>query len=200
MSQHTATALLRKLQEEEGQKKNEAFNELVALVYDELHGIAKEQRRRWQGNRTLNTTGLVHAAYEKLIDQEQKEWKSRAHFMAVAATAMRHILINYARDQRAQKRGGDQPKISLEQLRDALGREVAFNEQRSDVLVALGDALGQLEQVSERQSRIVECRFFGGMTIEETATALGISTATVSRGWNMARTWLYREMQRYIEE
>ena len=192
----TVTRLL-----EEVRNGNEAaVDRLFVVVYDELHERAHAQRRRWHGDNTLNTTALIHEAYLKLVDQEEAAWENRAHFLAVAATAMRHILINYARDRRAQKRGGNQPQFSLEGLRDELGRAVAISDERAEALIVLGEALARLEKVSERQSRIVECRFFGGMTIEETAAALGISTATVSRGWAMAKAWLHREMQRELSE
>lgn len=196
LPQHTVTRLLARVQEGE----DDAIDELFAVVYDELHERAHAQRRRWKGNETLNTTALIHEAYLKLVDQEQAEWENRAHFLAVAATAMRHILINYARDQRAQKRGGDQPAVSLDELRDDLGRAVALDEERAELLIVLDETLSRLETVSERQSRIVECRFFGGMTIEETAAALDVSTATVSRGWAMAKAWLHREMKRELGE
>lgn len=193
---HTVTRLLKKV--ESG--NDEALDQLFAVVYDELHERARWQRRQWQGNNTLNTTALIHEAYLKLVDQEEAAWTNRAHFLAVAATAMRHILINYARDQRAQKRGGTHPPFSLEGLRDELGRAVAIDEERAEALVVLDETLTRLEAVSTRQSRIVECRFFGGMTIEETAAALDISTATVSRGWAMAKAWLHREMQRELSK
>lgn len=109
---------------------------------------------------------------------------------------MRHILISYARYKSAEKRGGGAPKLSLEQLRESLGREVAVTEEAAEVLVVLDEALDQLAEEHPRMARGVECRFFGGMTIEETAEALGISTATVSRDWNLAKAWLYREMKR----
>jgi RNA polymerase sigma factor (TIGR02999 family) len=193
---HTVTRLLNEVRD----GNEAAMDRLFAAVYDELHDRARAQRRRWKGNNTLNTTALIHEAYLKLVDQDEAEWENRAHFLAVAATAMRHILINYARDQRAQKRGGDQPKFSLEGLRDDLGRVVAVSDERAEALIALDEALRRLEAVSARQSQIVECRFFGGMTIQETATALDVSTATVSRGWAMAKAWLHREMQRDLSE
>jgi RNA polymerase sigma factor (TIGR02999 family) len=173
-----------------------ALGRLVPLVYDELRAVAHRQRRRWKGDHTLDTTALVHEAYLKLADQSRTGWESRAHFLAAAATAMRHILINYSRDRRAQKRGGDAPKLSVEELADRLQGEVVLSDDNLDLLVTLDAALNALERVNARQSRIVECRFFGGMTIEETAVALGISTATVSRGWALAQVRLYQELQR----
>jgi RNA polymerase sigma factor (TIGR02999 family) len=172
-----------------------ALGALFPLVYEELRALAHRQRRRWHGDQTLNTTALVHEAYLKLVDQSRAGWESRAHFFATAAKAMRHILINYARDRRAQKRGGDRPTLSLEELGQQLEAEIVLSDDHVDLLVALDGALEQLERVNERQSRIVECRFFGGMTAEETAAALGISTATVSRGWALAQVRLYEHLQ-----
>ena len=172
-----------------------ALNALFPVVYDELHALAHRRRQHWQGDFTLNTTALVHEAYLKLIDQTRAEYASRAHFFAVAARAMRHIQINYAKYRRRKKRGGDVQKIPLDELSRLFADETPLTEDRAEALVALDDALHRLETVSERQSRIVECRFFGGMTIDETAEALGVSPATVKRGWAMAQAWLHRDMQ-----
>ena len=192
-SQDTVTRLLDELQ----RGNRDVLDRLFSVVYEELHGIAHRQRRQWHGDYTLNTTALLHEAYLKLVDQSQAEWESRSHFMAVAAKAMRHILVDYAKQRRAAKRGGDVQKVSLEAMPG--GEEViVLTEERADELIALEEALGRLERVSERQSRIVECRFFGGMTIEETAAALNISPATVKRGWAMAQAWLYREIQQEL--
>jgi RNA polymerase sigma factor (TIGR02999 family) len=175
-----------------------ALGRLVPLVYDELRAVAHRQRRRWKGDHTLNTTALVHEAYLKLADQSRAGWETQAHFLAAAATAMRHILVNYSRDRCAQKRGGEAAKLSVEELGDRLQGEVVLSDDNLDLLVMLDAALNALERVNARQSRIVECRFFGGMTIEETAVALGISTATVSRGWALAQVRLYQELQRAL--
>ena len=172
-----------------------ALDDLFPLVYEELRAVAHRQRRRWRGDSTLNTTALVHEAYLKLVDQSRAGWESRAHFLATAARAMRHVLINYARDQQAQKRGGDSPKLSLEALGERLEGHLASWNDNAELLLALDAALEHLERVNERQSRIVECRFFGGMTAEETAAALGISTATVNRGWALAQVRLYQHLQ-----
>ena len=193
-SQAEITRLLEALQ----QGDRTALDTLLPLVYEELRVLAHRQRQRRQGNDTLNTTALVHEAYLKLVDQSRANWEGRAHFFATAARAMRHILMNYARDRRAQKRGGDRPKLSLDELGQRLDGEVAASDENADVLLALDAALKELEQVNERQSRIVECRFFGGMSIEETAAALGISTATVSRGWALAQVRLYQHVQREL--
>ncbi len=193
--QREVTRLLEALE----QGDSNALDTLFPLVYEELRAVAHRQRRRWQGDDTLNTTALVHEVYLKLVDQSRASWESRAHFFATAAKAMRHVLVNYARDRRTKKRGGDQPKLSLEELGERLQGELALSDDTADLLVALGEALDRLERVNERQSRIVECRYFGGMTIPETAAALGISTATVSRGWGLAQVRLYQDIQRELQ-
>ncbi|MDQ3516871.1 MAG: ECF-type sigma factor, partial [Gemmatimonadota bacterium] len=166
-SQREVTRLLEALE----QGDSNALDTLFPLVYEELRAVAHRQRRRWQGDDTLNTTALVHEVYLKLVDQSRASWESRAHFFATAAKAMRHVLMNYARDRRTKKRGGDQPKLSLEELGERLQGVLALSDDTEDMLVALGEALDRLERVNERQSRIVECRYFGGMTIPETAAA-----------------------------
>src|SRR6476469_9838317 len=184
--------LLEELQRGDGA----AFDTLVPLLYEELRAIAHRQRQRWHGDDTLDTTALVHEAYLKLVDQSRAGWETRIHFLAAAARAMRHSLINYSRKRRAQKRGGGMPKVSLDAVGEHLHGEVALSDDNVDILVALDAALKALEQGNPRESRIVECRFFGGMTIEETAAALGISTATVSRGWALAQVRLLQEVRR----
>jgi RNA polymerase sigma factor (TIGR02999 family) len=170
-----------------------ALESLFPLVYGELHALALAQRRRWNGDLTLNATALVHEAYIKLVDQTGLAARTRGHFFAVAAKAMRHILCNYARDRQRLKRGGGAQHVSIDDALDAVPTVVW--EEQAEQLAALDDALQRLAQVSERQSRIVECRFFGGLSIEETAAALDLSPATVKRDWTMARAWLYRELQ-----
>jgi RNA polymerase sigma factor (TIGR02999 family) len=169
---------------------------LYREVYTELRELAEGQRKRWKGNPTLRSTALANEAYLKLVDQKEQSWESRSHFFAVAAQAMRHILVNRAERRQAEKRGGDAPVLSLEALRKSLGQEVATVEERSEVLVVLDAALGRFEEKHTRAARVVECRFFGGMTIEATAEALGVSASTVSRDWDLAQAWLYREMKR----
>ena len=173
----------------------EALNALFPLVYDELHGLAHQRRRQWRGDNTLNTTALVHEAYLKLVDQSKANFAGRVHFLKVASTAMRHILINYAERRQALKRGGGVQKLPLDEHRALAEGAIGLSRAQADDLMALDDALRALEAISERQSRIVECRFFGGMTNEETAEALGISTATVKRDWRLARAWLFRQMR-----
>jgi RNA polymerase sigma factor (TIGR02999 family) len=176
-----------------------AVDELFALVYDELRGLARAQRRRWEGDHTLNTTVLVHEAYLRLVDQTSPEWRDRAHFMAVAARAMRHVLIDYARQRQAQKRGGKSERLSLDEIESSLAGADP-SEARDEALLALDASLERLARESERQSRIVECRFFGGMTIEETAEAVGVSPATVKRAWTAAQAWLYRDLRAALGE
>ena len=194
-SQQEITRLLEALQ----RGHRAALDALFPLVYAELRSLAHRQRQRWHGDETLDTTALVHEAYLKLVDQSRASWESRAHFLATAAKAMRHILMNYARDQRAQKRGGDRPKLSLEALGEDFEGLAVFSDDNAELLIALDAALEGLAQVNERQSQIVECRFFGDLTIDETAAALGISTASVSRGWALAQVRLFQDMQRELQ-
>jgi RNA polymerase sigma factor (TIGR02999 family) len=170
------------------QDDRRALDALFELIYDQLHRIARGQRRRWRGNLTLNTTALIHEAYVKLAGQEELPWESRSHFFAVAATAMRQVLVNYAAARAAAKRGGDARKVTFE---DSL---IASSEKAEEVL-ALDEALKRLEGQNERQCRVVECRFFAGLTVEQTAEALGLSPATVKRDWGFASAWLYRELE-----
>lgn len=172
----------------------EALNALFPLVYEELRSLARSQRRRWHGDLTLNATALVHEAYIKLVDPRGTVPGSRDHFFAVAAKAMRHILCNYARERQRLKRGGGADHVTIDETVNAL--PIVVSDEKALELSALDEALQRLEQVSERQSRVVECRFFGGMSIEETASALGSSPATVKRDWTMARAWLYREIHK----
>jgi RNA polymerase sigma factor (TIGR02999 family) len=174
----------------------EALNALFPLVYDELSRLAHRQRQTWDGDLTLNTTALVHEAYLKLAGQERIPTESRAHFVAVAAKAMRHILCNYARDRRRLKRGGGLPHVALEPMGNAEAADLDLSADQTDTLAALDEALQRFEQVAPRQSHVVECRFFGGMSVEDTAAALGVSPRSVKRDWSFARAWLRREMQR----
>ncbi len=167
------------------QGDNQALDELFGMVYDELHRRAQAQRNRWGGTPTMNTTALVHEAYVKLVDQDSLHWQNRAHFFAVAATAMRHILINYAKRKQAQKRGGDKEKVPADEV--ALVDEDAIED-----LLMMNQALEQLEKIDERMCRVVECRFFLGLPINETADALGVSPSTVERDWRKAKAWLYK--------
>jgi RNA polymerase sigma factor (TIGR02999 family) len=174
--------------------KRESFDRLFPLVYDELRRIARRERGGWRGGETLNTTALVHEAYLKLVDQTAPDWRSHGHFGAVASMAMRHILIDHARRAQSAKRGGDQVPTSIDDA-GPLPAPGVWGEQDAERLIALDRALEKLAEVNERQARIVEMRFFGGMTIEDVAGALDVSTATVKRAWSTAQAWLYREME-----
>jgi RNA polymerase sigma factor (TIGR02999 family) len=189
----TAEDVSRLLDELE-QGREQAFDELFSLLYDELRALARGQRRKWAGRETLNTTALVHEAYLKLAAQPSTTWKSKAHFLAAAAKAIRHIMLNYARDQQALKRGGGWQRTSMDPAELRANGDAEGVIAKPEVLISLDDALRRLAGVSERLSRIVECRFFGGMSIEQTAGALNLSTATVTRGWATAQAWLYREL------
>jgi len=173
--------------------RREALDELFPIVYRELRELAHRGRRAWTGHNTLTTTALVHELYLKLVDQHNVAWGTEAHFLAAAAKAVRHILINYARDRRAQKRGGGFARIPLSQA-ELSAVTGGARESWEERVIALEAALARLADLSEEQSRVVECRFFGGMTVEQTAEALGFSTATVVRRWAMARAWLHREL------
>ncbi len=174
----------------------EAPDALFAHVYDELVVLARRQRARWTGDDTLDTRALVHEAYLKLVDGEQIGAEGRAHFFALAAKAMRHILSNYARDRRRLKRGGSAPHVALDDAPTLEGPASDLVADHADTLVALDEALARFEGVSPRQARVVECRFYGQMSVEETAAALDVSPATVKRDWTLAQAWLHREVER----
>jgi RNA polymerase sigma factor (TIGR02999 family) len=171
-----------------------AVDDLFTIVYENLHVIAARQRRRWHGDDTLNTTALVHEAWVKLVDARNVSVESSGHFFALAARAMRQILCNYARDRRTQKRGGRLEHVSLGAAAIP-GASTGSLGQSDDRILALDEALRRLEQAYPRPSRVVECRFFGGLTIDETAAALGIAPRTVKRDWALAQAWLHREIE-----
>lgn len=175
-----------------------ALDELVPLVYDELLQMARGQRHRWHGNLTLNATAIVNEVYIKLVDHGRIAPESRGHFFAAAAKAMRHILCNYARDTQRLKRGGGVANVPLDEVANISHLDVS--EAQASELTALDEALVRLERINERQSRVVECRFFGGMTIEDTASVLGLSPATVKRDWTDARTWLFSEIRKELDD
>jgi RNA polymerase sigma-70 factor (ECF subfamily) len=164
-----------------------AHDRLLPLVYDALRDLARRELRRERPDHTLSATALVHEAYLKLVQLDRIDWKGRAHFFGVCAPVMRQVLISHARSRNAAKRGAGAVKLPL---LDAL----AVAEQRPEELVALDEALTRLEALSPRQARVVEARFFAGMSLEETAAALGVSPATVKREWTAARAWLNREL------
>jgi RNA polymerase sigma factor (TIGR02999 family) len=169
-----------------------AREKLVPLIYDELRRVARKCLARQPHQHTLQSTALVHEAYLRLMGNNSVRWNDRVHFFAVAAHLMRNILVDHARTKRAKKRGGEYVTISLTQ-------DVAISKQRELDLVALDDALKGLAALDERQCRIVELRFFAGLSIAETSQAMDISPATVKREWATARLWLLREMSRTAE-
>lgn len=164
-----------------------ALEQLMPIVYDELRRMARGALRRQPGGESFQTSDLLHETYIKLAGKEEHDWKNRAHFFGVAATAMRHILVDYARSKIAQKRGGIQERLSLHD-------NIADAGAQSTQVVALEDALKMLAGLDERKSRIVELKFYGGLTNEEAAESLGISVETVKRDWRFARAWLLREL------
>jgi len=170
-----------------GDGNQQALEALVPLIYKELRNLAHNFLYRERLGHTLQTTALVHEAYLKLIDQNDARWQNRAHFFAIAAQAMRRILIDSARKHAAAKRGGPQAALSLDEVAD-IALEPDIN------LLKLDEALNELAKIDPRQSRIVELRYFGGLTIEETAEVISVSPATVKREWMMARAWLHQEI------
>lgn len=178
------TVLLREWKE----GKAEAFDELFQYVYDELRRRASVYLRNERKGHTLQTTALVNEVYLKLIDKREIEWEDRNHFFAIAANAMRHILVDYARTRKRKKRGGEYEDLPLDEV-----RYVTPNEKSVD-LVELDEALKELAEFDERQMKIVELKYFGGMTLDETADVLGVSRVTVKRDWRIARTWLRQKL------
>ncbi len=166
----------------------EARDELIPLVYAELHRLAQAYLRRERRGHTLQSAALVHEAFLRLVDQ-RVEWRNRAHFFGIAAQLMRRILVDYARSRQSEKHGGDHLHLELDEALD----EAAA---RDADLVALDDALKSLSELDPQQSRVIELRYFGGLTIEETAEVRGISDTTVEREWRLARAWLRRELSR----
>lgn len=164
-----------------------AFNELLPLVHDELHRLAAAYMSRERPDHTLQTTALVNEVYLRLVDQRNARWQDRAHFFAVASKVMRQILIDHARGRTRGKRGGGATQISLDEV-------AVISEERAEDLLALDAALTKLAEKDQRKSDVIELRFFGRLTIEETAEVLKVTTKTVTRDWNMARAWLYHEM------
>jgi RNA polymerase sigma-70 factor, ECF subfamily len=166
-----------------------ALDQLMPLVYAELHRIARRVWSQHQRNDTLQPTALINEAYLKLANAESASFQDRRHFFAVASTAMRQILVNHAMARLAEKRGGGRAEVSLDEVQRAV-------DQEAQEIVSLHEALEALQAVDPRKSKVVEMRYFGGLSIEETAEALGISVGTVNRDWRLARSWLIREMKR----
>lgn len=172
----------------EGSKGNKAaLDQLLPFVYDELRRQAARYLRRERAGHTLQTTALIHEAYIRLIDQKKVQWQNRAQFFGIAAQLMRRILVDHARARKRSKRGGSNIQVSLEPA-------MAVTQDQELDLVALDEALERLAQIDPQQSKIVELRFFSGMSVEETAEVLGISPATVKRDWSVAKAWLHREI------
>jgi RNA polymerase sigma-70 factor, ECF subfamily len=165
-----------------------AATKLIPVVYDELRRLAGSYMRRERVDHTLQATALVHEAYLKLVEQRSVDWQSRAHFFGVAAQLMRRILIDHARGHTRQKRGGEQRKVSLDEA-------FVFSEKQADELLAVDDSLNRLAEIDPRQARVVELRFFGGLSVEEAAEVLGVSPKTVKRDWSVAKAWLYADLK-----
>ncbi len=172
--------------------KQDALDKLIPIVYEELRRQAHRYLQREQRGHSLQTPGLINETYLRLLGCQKVSWKNRAHFFAVTARMMRHILVDYARSRRSQKRGGGLEKPTRFQ-------ELTFSIARDSDLVALDDALNELALKDERRSRVVELRFFGGLSIEETAEVLGVCPDTVVRDWRLAKVWLAREVKRPAE-
>jgi RNA polymerase sigma factor (TIGR02999 family) len=164
-----------------------ALERLMPLVYDELRLIARRYMSGQNDQHTFQTTDLIHEAYLKLAGEENREWENRSHFFGVAAKAMRHILIDHARTRQRKKRGGSKHKISFREGN-------VISPERAGEFIALDDALNKLEELDERKARVVEMRYFGGLTIEETAEILKVTSRTVKRDWKFSKTWLLREL------
>ena len=180
----TVTALLAKA----GAGDAAALSDVFPLIYGELHRLAERQLRQEPDGHTLSPTALVPAAYMRLVDYSRMEWSGRAHFLAVASTAMRRILVEHARGHRSAKRGGALRRVPIDSVE--LG-----TDERSELLLALDEALDRLQALDRRQAQVVECRFFGGLTEEEIAGALDLSVRSVERDWKRARAWLQRELE-----
>jgi RNA polymerase sigma factor (TIGR02999 family) len=164
-----------------------AVDDQIPVVYQELRRIARAHLRRERSGHTLNTTALVHEAYVELARFDRVLWSDRAHFLSIAARMMRRVLIDHAVARKALKRNGNAQRVSLHD-------DIAQTDARTDELVAIGEAIERLERLNPRLARVVECRVFAGMSVDETAGAIGTSAATVKRDWNVARAWLNREL------
>ncbi|KAA3615080.1 MAG: sigma-70 family RNA polymerase sigma factor [Calditrichaeota bacterium] len=169
--------------------QNDVVDQLLPIVYEDLQKIAHNQLRRERSNHTINTQALVHEAYLKLVDQRNTDWKNRAHFFAICAQAMRRILINYAKSRLTEKRGAGEAVATFNE-------EAFVRETKAEELIILDEALTRLAKMNERQSKVVELRFFAGLTQEEIAEVLGVSKPTVRLDWRFARAWLSRELEK----
>ena len=180
----TITRWLRQLKDGDAS----AYDQLIPMLYDELHLIAEQRLRKERANHTLGATALVNEVYLKFVNQRQLDLKDRNEFMAIASTAMRNILVDYARTKKRAKRGGGTPNIPLELV------EPFLSSQEAEEVIALDAALERLTKLNERAGQVVQYRFFGGMTLEETAAVMGISKRSVQRAWTTARAWLRKEI------
>jgi RNA polymerase sigma factor (TIGR02999 family) len=187
------TEITRLLHRASGGQK-EAFDRLFPLVYEELRGLARAKLRAERDGHTLNATGLVHEAYLRLVDQDRVEWKSRAHFFAMAALAMRRILVNHAKGRKRIKRGGGAAPVPLEQVDDAALGAPIFSEQQASELLELDAALERLHGFNPQGADVVQYRFFGGLAHKEIAEVTGVSEVTVRRRWAAAKAWLRAEL------
>jgi len=167
---------------------SEVVNQILPHIYDELRKLAGSYLRRERSDHTLQPTALVHEAYMKLIDQKQVKWQNRAHFFGIAAQVMRRILMDHARKHKAEKRGGEADKLPLEE------EILLVSQESSSQLIALDDALKALAELDPQKAKIVELRYFGGLSIEETAEVIGVSVPTVNRQWKTAKAWLYGQL------
>ena len=167
----------------------QALGQLMPIVYDELRSLAGRYLRRERSDHTLQPTALVNEAYMRLIDQHSVRWQNRAHFFGVAAQMMRRILVDHAKGHRREKRGGGARKVSLDEA-------IELTDERADGLVALDEALTALAQFDERKSRVVELRYFGGLSVEETAEVLQVSVNTILRDWKLAKAWLFNQIKK----
>ena len=183
-----STESVEQLVQRAGEGDEKAASELMPVVYDELRRLAGAYMRRERPGQTIQPTALVHEAYLRLLRDKKQDWKGRTHFLAIAATSMRQILVERARAKRAEKRGGSKDPITLDEA------TLADDGQPLELMV-IDEALNKLSEFDPQQARIVELRFFGGLTIDETAHALGVSPATVKRGWTLAKAWLRREVR-----
>ena len=172
-----------------GRGSQAALDQLMPIVYAELHKMAKRHMNRQRPGHTLQTTALVHEAFFKLVGDAGKQWENRSHFFGVAAQAMRHVLVDYARSARAKKRGGAQPVIPLEEA-------MTISTMRLSEVIALDDCLTALAKLHPRQSDVISLRYFGGLSVEETAEALKVSPETVMRDWRAAKAWLHVQLNR----
>jgi len=168
----------------------EVVNQILPRIYDELRKLASSYLRRERADHTLQPTALVHEAYMKLIDQKKVHWQNRAHFFGIAAQVMRRILLDHARKHNADKRGGEAEKLPIEE------EILVVSHEKSAELIALDDALETLAKMDPQKAKIVELRYFGGLSIEETAEVMGVSVPTINRQWRMAKAWLYGQIAR----